>query len=87
MAEFARRISRSGMTAVLPSLLGTAGRPTTVPYGLSSLTRACVSKEFTLLALNKTSPIVDYLRNLAKHEHEEHGGPGVGATAFRRVPR
>ncbi len=78
VAEFARRISRSGMTAVLPSLLGTAGRPMTVAYALSSLTRACVSMEFTLLALNKTSPIVDYLRDLAKHEHEEHGGPGVG---------
>jgi dienelactone hydrolase len=70
------------MTAVLPSLLGTAGRPMTVPYALSSLTRACVSKEFTLLALNRTSPIVDYLRELAVHERETHGGPGVGAVGM-----
>ena len=82
VAEFGRRIAQNGMTAVLPSLLGTAGRPMTVPYALSSLTRACVSKEFTLLALNRTSPIVDYLRELAVHERETHGGPGVGAVGM-----
>ena len=82
VAAFARRVAERGMTAVLPSLLGTAGRPMTVPYALSSLARACVSKEFTLLALNKTSPIVDYLRELAVHERGAHGGPGVGALGM-----
>ena len=82
VAEFARKVADRGMTAVLPSLLGTAGRPTTVPYALSSLARACISKEFTLLALNKTSPIVEYLRDLAVHEREAHGGPGVGAVGM-----
>ncbi len=47
------------------------------------LARACVSKEFTLLALNKTSPIVDYLRELAVHERARRmGGPGVGALGM-----
>lgn len=82
VAAFARKVADRGMTAVLPSLLGTAGRQMTVPYALSSLARACVSREFTLLALNKTSPIVDYLRELATHEREEHGGPGVGAVGM-----
>ena len=82
VAAFARRIAGHGMTAVLPNLLGTAGRPMTVPYALSSLARACVSKEFSLLALNKTSPIVDYLRELAAHEHQGGGGPGVGAVGM-----
>jgi dienelactone hydrolase len=54
----------------------------TMPYALSSLARACISKEFTLLALNKTSPIVDYLRALAKDEHAKCGGPGVGAVGM-----
>ena len=81
VATFARKVADRGMTAVLPSLLGTAGRPMTVPYSISSLVRACVSKEFTLLVLNQTSPIVDYLRELASHEHEHCGGPGVGAPA------
>jgi dienelactone hydrolase len=82
VAAFAGRIAGQGMTAVLPNLLGTAGRPMTIPYALSSLARACVSKEFTLLALNKTSPIVDYLRELAAHEHRSCGGPGVGAVGM-----
>ena len=84
---FARKVAERGMTAVLPNLLGTAGRPMTIPYSLSSLARACISKEFTLLALNKTSPIVDYLRELAVREHEAHGGPGVGAPDIKCVSR
>jgi dienelactone hydrolase len=82
VAAFARRVTDRGMTAVLPDLLGTPGKPVTLPYVLSSLARACVSREFTLLALNKTSPIVDYLRELAAHEHHECGGPGVGAVGM-----
>ena len=82
VAAFGRRIAARGMTAVLPDLFGTAGRPVTFPYVLSSFARVCVSKEFTLLALNKTSPIVNWLLELAVHEHEEHGGPGVGAVGM-----
>jgi dienelactone hydrolase len=82
VAAFGRKIAERGMTAVLPDLFGTPGRPLTIPYVLSSFARACVSKEFTLLALNKTSPIVDFLRELAKHEHETLGGPGVGAIGM-----
>ena len=82
VAAFARKVADRGMTAVLPVCWALPGRPMTVPYALSSLARACVSKEFTLLALNKTSPIVDYLRELAVHEREAHGGPGVGAVGM-----
>ena len=87
VAAFARRIAERGMSAVMPSLSGTAGRPMTVPYALSSLARACVSKEFTLSALNETSPTVDHLRELAVHERQAHGEPGVGAPDFKRVTR
>jgi dienelactone hydrolase len=82
VAAFGRKIADRGMTAVLPELFGTAGRPMTISYALTSLARVCVSKEFTLLAINKTSPIVDYLRELAVHEREAHGGPGVGAVGM-----
>jgi dienelactone hydrolase len=82
VATFARRVADHGMTVVLPDLLGTPGKPMTIPYALSSFARACVSKEFTLLALNRTSPIVDYLRELAAHEHQACGGPGVGAVGM-----
>ena len=82
VAAFARRVAGRGMTAVLPNLFGTAGRPMTIPYALTSFAHVCVSKEFTLLALNKTSAIVDYLRELAAHEHQTCGGPGVGAVGM-----
>jgi dienelactone hydrolase len=87
IAAFARRVADRGMTAVLPDLLGTPGGPMTLPYTLGSLARACVGKEFTLLALNKTSPIVNYLRELAVHDHRTCGGPGVAALDFERVSR
>jgi dienelactone hydrolase len=87
VAKLARRVADHGMTVVLPDLFGTPGRPMTVPYALSSLARVCISKEFTLLALNKTSPIVDFLRDSAKHEREAHGGPGVGAPDLERASR
>ena len=86
VAAFARRVAERGMTAVLPDLLGTPGKPVTLPYALSSLVRACVSREFTLLALDKTSPIVDYLRELAANEHQTYGGTGVGAPDIKCVP-
>jgi dienelactone hydrolase len=87
VATFARRVANQGMTAVLPNLFGTPGKPMTIPYALSSFAYACVSREFTLLALNRTSPIVDYLRELAAHEHQVCGGPGVGALDFESVSR
>ena len=82
VAAFGRRIAHRSMTAVLPDLFGTAGRPVTIGYALSSMARACVSSEFTALAANKTSPVIAYLRELAAREHAECGGPGVGAVGM-----
>jgi dienelactone hydrolase len=87
VAVFGQKIADRGMTAVLPNLFGTPGRPMTIPYALSSFARACVSSEFTILATNRTSPIVSYLRELAKHEYARCGGPGVGALDFECVAR
>jgi len=82
VAEFGRKIAARGMTAVLPDLFGTPGREVSIGYVLGTFAKICVSKEFTLLATNKTSPVVNYLRELAKSEHEAHGGPGVGAVGM-----
>jgi dienelactone hydrolase len=82
VAAFGRKIADRGMTAVLPDLFGTPGRETSLGYVLGTLAKICVSKEFNLLATNKTSPVVSYLRELAAHEHGAHGGPGVGAVGM-----
>jgi dienelactone hydrolase len=44
--------------------------------------RACISREFTILATGKTSPIITWLRALARSEHERCGGPGVGVIGM-----
>jgi dienelactone hydrolase len=87
--EFAGRVADLGCTAVLPHLFGTPGRSLLgvspvqgIPYGLSSIVPACISREFHVLAAGKTSPVIDWLRALAAHEHERCGGPGVGAVGM-----
>ena len=87
--DFARKVAGIGCTAVLPHLFGDPGRDpydggsaTALGYLMSSMLPSCVSKEFTVLATGKTSPVVDWLRALARAEHERCGGPGVGAVGM-----
>ena len=86
---FAERVADLGCTAVVPHLFGEPGRDpladgraATVRYLVSSLVPACVSREFVVLATGRTSPVVDWLRALARHEHRRCGGPGVGAVGM-----
>ncbi|PJJ05961.1 dienelactone hydrolase [Streptomyces sp. 2333.5] len=89
--EFAERVAAIGCTAVLPVLFGKPGhdanpaahgRLNSALYAASSMWQVCVSREFTVLATGKTSPVVTWLRALAAHEHERCGGPGVGAVGM-----
>jgi dienelactone hydrolase len=82
VAAFARAVADRGMTAILPSLLGTPGAEPTVANSLASMARACVSREFTMLATNQASPVTSYLRELAAREHLRCGGPGVGVVGM-----
>lgn len=89
VADFARRVSSIGCTAVLPHLFGEPGRDSTtaknrpdVGLFVRSIVPACVSREFHVLATGKTSPVVDWLRELARDAHERCGGPGVGAVGM-----
>ena len=89
VAAFARRVADLGCTSVLPQLFGAAGRD---PYDarrwkmLTVMARAlgpaCVSREFTIWATGRTSPVVHWLRALAASEHRHCGGPGVGAVGM-----
>jgi dienelactone hydrolase len=82
VAAFGSKVAERGMTAVLPDLLGTPGRPPTGGYLATSMLRACVSREFHVFASGKTSPITKWLRALARREHERCGGPGVGVVGM-----
>jgi dienelactone hydrolase len=89
VVEFARRVEALGCTVALPHLFGTPGRDPlesgaarSIPYVLSSMVPACISRDFNALATGKTSPVIEWLRALARSLHEECGGPGVGVVGM-----
>lgn len=82
VADFARKVSDRQMTAVMPHLFGTPGKEASGGYALQTVAQLCISKEFSGLALGRSSPIIDWLRALARSEHERCGGPGVGAVGM-----
>lgn len=86
---FADRLVALGLTAVLPHLFGSPGFDPTRASGTARLRGAvkvlyevCASREFTMFATGRSSPVVDWLRALAVHEHARCGGPGVGAVGM-----
>ncbi len=82
VAAFARRVADAGFTAFLPHMFGTPGKPFSVGYVVGQMARACISREFSVLARRRSSPITDWLRALCRQAHAECGGPGVGAIGM-----
>ena len=82
VTKFANDVVDSGFTVVMPNLVGTPGKSPKGGYIASSMLKVCVSREFTTMALGKTSPVIAWLRALAKDLHAEVGGKGVGAVGM-----
>ncbi len=82
VTQFANDVVAAGFTVVMPTLVGTPGKDVSGPYLAQSAAKVCISKEFTHWALNQTSPIIGWLRALARSLHLELGGPGVGAIGM-----
>jgi dienelactone hydrolase len=82
VTRFADEVVDAGFTVVMPSLVGTPGKAPSAPYTARSMIEVCIAKEFTTFAMNRTSPIIAWLRALARNLHEEVGGPGVGAVGM-----
>ncbi|WP_040493787.1 dienelactone hydrolase family protein [Ilumatobacter nonamiensis] len=80
--EFAEEVVDRGFTVVMPDLMGTPGKQPSTPYLLRSIAKLCVAREFTLLATNQTSPVIAWLRAVARDLHSDVGGPGVGAVGM-----
>lgn len=81
--RFANRVAAAGMTVFLPVLFGEPGRPVSIPYvAKQMLMNFCVRREFFAWATDQSSPIVDWLRALARKVHAECGGRGVGAVGM-----
>ena len=89
--DFARKVADLGCTVVLPHLFGdpghdpypSSGRTLTAAKSFAATIPAtCVSREFVTMATGRTSPVVGWLRGLARAEHARCGGPGVGAVGM-----
>lgn len=81
--RFADRVAAAGMTVFCPSLFGDPGREPTLGYAIATMLKTiCIRREFNAWATDQSSPIVDWLRALAKTAHAECGGKGVGAVGM-----
>jgi dienelactone hydrolase len=81
--RFARRVAQAGHTVLLPVLMGQPGRPVTTGYTAAEvLKNICIRREFACWASDRSSPIVEWLRALARAVHGECGGAGVGAVGM-----
>lgn len=83
VVAFADRVAQAGMTVFLPSLFGEPGREVSPGYAVGQMfLNVCVRREFNAWANGRSSPIVDWMRALARKAHAECGGPGVGALGM-----
>lgn len=81
--RFADRVAAAGMTVFCPSLFGEPGRPVSTGYALGQMFMGmCIRREFNAWSGGKSSPMVDWLRALARKAHGECGGKGVGAVGM-----
>jgi dienelactone hydrolase len=81
--RFASRVAEAGMTVFCPHLFGEAGKPVRPLNAVATMVSGiCIRREFDVWATDRSSPIVDWLRTLARQVHGECGGRGVGAVGM-----
>lgn len=77
VAECARRIADAGFRVAMADLFGKVDKPFSQTYSVRQIARACVSKEFHVLARDGSSPITEWLRALGRDLFEEVRAQGV----------
>lgn len=85
VTKYAARVADSGFTVYLPELIGRPVSDTRRAALLAKATnsaRLCISREWSTLAADRSSPIVDWLRALARQAHGDCGGPGIGVVGM-----
>jgi dienelactone hydrolase len=82
VARLCRWVRDGGFRVYAPILLGQPDATNEEKPTFGRMVSLCVSREFTLLAANRSSPIVDWLKGLARQAHEECGGRGVGVIGM-----
>jgi dienelactone hydrolase len=82
LARFCRWVRDAGFRVYAPILFGEPDASNAEKPSAMRILSLCISREFTILRANKSSPVTDWLRALARLAHEECGGPGVGAIGM-----
>lgn len=82
VANFARAVTARGMSVAMPHLFGVPGADPSKRAMGTVVRHVCVSKEFTIFATGRESPVTTWLRALAAAEHGRCGGPGVGVVGM-----
>ncbi len=81
-ARLCRWIAEAGFRVFSPILFGRPDASNPEKQSLARIAGLCVSREITLFAQHRSSPVVDWLRGLARTVHGECGGAGVGVVGM-----
>jgi dienelactone hydrolase len=82
LARFCRWIRDAGFRVYAPVLFGSVDTNNPERIRLGRLLGLCNSREFYLFAAGKSSPVVDWLKELARLAHRECGELGVGVVGM-----
>ncbi len=82
LARFCRWVRDAGFRVYAPILFGNPDINNAGKISPARIISLCVSREFTMLRTNKSSPVTEWLRALARLAHQECGGRGVGAIGM-----
>jgi dienelactone hydrolase len=82
LARFCRWVRDAGFRVYAPILFGKPDASNAQEPSIARIASLCISREFTMLRANKSSPVTDWLRALARQAHAECGGLGVGAIGM-----
>jgi dienelactone hydrolase len=81
-ARFCRWVRDAGFRVLAPVLLGRADASNREAVSLGRMLGLCVSREINVFAGGRSSPIVDWLRPLARDAHAQCGGKGAGVIGM-----
>ncbi len=82
VTRFANDLVDAGFTVIMPVLVGTPGKAPSGSYMASSMAKVCISKEFTNMALNQTSPVIAWLRALGRQLNNELVEKGISSKGI-----
>ena len=80
--ELADRFVDEGFTVFLPLLFGRPERREANLNTIKNIFTVCIRREILCFAANRSSPLLDWLRELCRHAHAARPGRGVGVVGM-----